>query len=86
MRSAQRLLACVDPATGLPMAASDYWELVERSVTLGTAASVLAGLRSAAEVLPLVGEVALADARGRRVTRWPPRCTGSSAARATRAS
>ena len=61
VRSAQRLLACVDPATGLPVAASDYWELVERSVTLGTAASVLAGLRSATEVLPLVGEVALAD-------------------------
>ena len=64
------------------MAASDYWELVERSVTLGTAASVLAGLRSATEVLPLVGETALADADpggGRR--RWPPRCTGSSAAR-----
>jgi glucoamylase len=61
VRSAQRLLACVDPATGLPTASSDYWELVERSVTLGTAASVLAGLRSATDVLPLVGETALAE-------------------------
>lgn len=61
VRSAQRLLVCVDPATGLPMASSDYWELVERSVTLGTAASVLAGLHSATDVLPLVGEAALAE-------------------------
>ena len=53
--STQRLLASLDADTLLPMASSDYWELVERSVTLGTAASVLAGLRSATEVLPLVG-------------------------------
>jgi len=58
--SSQRLLASLDATTGLPMASSDYWELVERSVTLGTAASVLAGLRSASEVLPIVGEMALA--------------------------
>ena len=59
--STQRLLASLDADTLLPMASSDYWELVERSVTLGTAASVLAGLRSATEVLPLVGEHALAE-------------------------
>ena len=68
------------------MASSDYWELVERSVTLGTAASVLAGLRSATEVLPLVGEHALAERTARGgVSRWPPRCTGSSVPGATRA-
>ena len=59
--STQRLLASLDADTLLPMASSDYWELVERSVTLGTAASVLAGLRSATEVLPLVGDSALAE-------------------------
>lgn len=59
--SSQRLLASLDTRTLLPVASSDYWELVERSVTLGTAASVLAGLRSATEVLPLVGEPALAQ-------------------------
>ncbi len=59
--STQRLLASLDADTRLPMASSDYWELVERSVTLGTAASVLAGLRSATAVLPLVGETGLAE-------------------------
>lgn len=61
VRSATRLMAVLDPANGLPMPSSDYWELVEQSVTLGTAAAVLAGLRSAAEVLPLLGEQALAE-------------------------
>ena len=61
VRSATRLMAVIDPRTGLPKASSDYWELVEPSVTLGTAASVLAGLRSATEVLPLVGEPLLAE-------------------------
>ena len=64
VRSARRLLASVDPRTELPPASSDYWELVERQLTLGTAAAVLAGLRSAAEVLPVVGEMALADRTG----------------------
>jgi GH15 family glucan-1,4-alpha-glucosidase len=61
VRSATRLMSVIDSRTRLPKASSDYWELVERSVTLGTAASVLAGLRSATEVLPLVGERALAE-------------------------
>ena len=61
VRSAERLIAVLDPDTRLPMPSSDYWELVEQSVTLGTAASVLAGLRSASEVLPLVGEIGLAE-------------------------
>jgi glucoamylase len=61
VRSSRRLLASLDARTALPPASSDYWELVERRLTLGTAAAVLAGLRSASEVLPLVGEMALAD-------------------------
>ena len=43
---------------------SDYWELVEETLTLGTAAAVLAGLRSITDVLPLVGEMALRDRTG----------------------
>lgn len=61
VRSSRRLLASLDAHTALPPASSDYWELVERTLTLGTAAAVLAGLRSASHVLPLVGEMALAD-------------------------
>ena len=61
VRSATRLMSVIDSRTHLPKASSDYWELVEHSVTLGTAASVLAGLRSATEVLPLVGEPLLAE-------------------------
>ncbi|WP_345202832.1 hypothetical protein [Fodinibacter luteus] len=61
VRSSRRLLASLDAQTALPPASSDYWELVERTLTLGTAAAVLAGLRSAAQALPFVGEMALAD-------------------------
>jgi GH15 family glucan-1,4-alpha-glucosidase len=63
--SSRRLLASRDPATGLPPPSSDYWELVEETLTLGTAAAVLAGLRSATRALPLVGEMALADRTSR---------------------
>ena len=61
VRCSRRLLASLDARTALPPASSDYWELVEHTLTLGTAAAVLAGLRSATDVLPLVGEMALAD-------------------------
>ena len=64
VRSAERLIASLDAKTAAADGLLDYWELVERSVTLGTAASVLAGLRSATEVLPLVGEHALAARTG----------------------
>ena len=61
VRSARRLLASLDATTSLPPPSSDYWELAEDRLTLGTAAAVLSGLRSAGDVLPTVGEVALAD-------------------------
>jgi GH15 family glucan-1,4-alpha-glucosidase len=64
VRCARRLLASLDGATALPPPSSDYWERVEDSLTLGTVAAVLAGLRSATHVLPLVGESALADRTG----------------------
>ncbi|GGL41804.1 hypothetical protein GCM10012283_25500 [Phycicoccus endophyticus] len=63
-RSTRLLLTIRDPVTGLPPASSDYWELAEDRLTLGTAAVVLTGLRAAAAVLPLVGESALAEQAG----------------------
>ncbi len=59
--SSRRLLASIDATTSLPIPSSDYWELAEDRLTLGTAAAVLTGLRCASDVLPLVGEMALAD-------------------------
>lgn len=59
--ASRRLLASIDATTSLPIPSSDYWELAEDRLTLGTAAAVLSGLRCASDVLPLVGEVSLAD-------------------------
>ncbi len=59
--ASRRLLASIDATTSLPIPSSDYWELAENRLTLGTAAAVLAGLRCATEILPLVGEMALTD-------------------------
>jgi len=56
VRSARGLLASLHDTTYLPPASSDYWELAEDTLTLGTAAAVLTGLRSAASVLPPLGE------------------------------
>lgn len=61
VRSTRHLLASLHPLTALPPPSSDYWELPEDTLTLGTAAAVLAGLRAAGEVLPHVGEMALRD-------------------------
>lgn len=63
--SARRLLVSRDPVSGLPPPSSDYWELVEHTLTLGTAAAVLTGLRCADRVLRVVGEMALADRTAR---------------------
>ncbi|MGL4176653.1 MAG: hypothetical protein ACRCSN_11285 [Dermatophilaceae bacterium] len=64
VRSSRRLLGSLDPVTSLPPPSPDYWELAEDTLTLGTAAAVLAGLRAATRVLPSVGEAALADRTG----------------------
>lgn len=61
VRAARLLLVSRDATTGLPPPSSDYWELVEDTLTLGTAAAVLAGLRSGTGALRLAGEMALAD-------------------------
>ena len=51
---------------GLPPAGPDYWERRERAPTLGTAAALLAGLRSAAGLAGALGTPAAAD----RHDRW----------------
>jgi GH15 family glucan-1,4-alpha-glucosidase len=61
VRSAAGLLASLDAESALPPVSSDYWELVEDTLTLGTAAAVLAGLRSASTALPVVDELSLTD-------------------------
>lgn len=53
--------AQVDPATGLPAAFPDYWEVAERRPTLGTVAPLLAGTRAAAPVLAALGEPPVGD-------------------------
>lgn len=60
-RSADVLLASLG-ADGLPPVSPDYWEVDEDGLTLGVAASVLAGLDSAALVLDRLGD----STRGQR--------------------
>ncbi len=53
-RSTAHSLALIDTADALPPISPDYWETRERSLTLGTAAPLLAGLESAAQLFPLL--------------------------------
>ena len=69
VRSTLRLLESRDVTTGLPPVSSDYWELVEDTLTLGTASAVLAGLRAAAVVLQYVGEWTLVERADAAATR-----------------
>lgn len=55
--SADAAAAVLGP-DGLPEASSDYWERDERDLTLGTAAPLLLGLRSAAELAEATGRPA----------------------------
>jgi len=86
--------ACAREATradGLPPPSLDYWEVTEGSVTLGTAAPLLAGLRAAQRLLPELGETAAAGRAGRTADRlaqtltmrfalsgWPRRVDGQA--------
>lgn len=47
-RSTARILGQLDSRTGLPLPSPDYWEVPERRLTLGIAATSLAGLEAAA--------------------------------------
>ena len=49
-RSTARLLARMDPDTGLPRPSPDYWEQPEERLTLGIAATSLMGLEAAADL------------------------------------
>lgn len=59
-RSTRRLVELVEP-DGLPPASSDYWEVSETRLTLGTAAPVLAGLQAATTLLTEAGDDDLAQ-------------------------
>ncbi|SDU30027.1 glycoside hydrolase family 15 protein [Jiangella alkaliphila] len=48
-------LAALDPATGLPRASQDFWEMDLDEATLGSAAPLLLGLRAGRELLALLG-------------------------------
>ena len=54
--SGRALMSATDEPSGLPTASMDYWELHERSLTLGTAAPVLAGLESLAALREASGD------------------------------
>lgn len=64
VRSAGRLLARLDPQTGLPQPSPDYWERPEEDLTLAVAATSLMGLEAAAglHAQGLVAEAAWARA------------------------
>ena len=59
-RSTTHLLTLV-AGDGLPPASSDYWEVRERRLTLGTVAPVIAGLRESVELLAALGADDLAQ-------------------------
>lgn len=62
--NAARAFIAVETATpdGLPRPSSDYWEVGETRVTLGTAAPLLAGLTAAEEIYETLGHGASAGA------------------------
>ncbi|WP_203416301.1 hypothetical protein [Jiangella ureilytica] len=59
-RAAGAALAALDPATGLPRASQDFWEMDLDEATLGSAAPLLLGLRTGRDLLALVGDHELA--------------------------
>ena len=54
-RSTRHILALTDRPDSLPPPSSDYWEVGESRLTLGTAAPLLSGLHAAAEVQAVLG-------------------------------
>lgn len=71
-RSSQAILASIEPATGLPEASPDYWEVSEQRPTLATAALFRSGLEAATALYTVVGATAEATRSreaGARLTR-----------------
>ncbi|WP_205857238.1 glycoside hydrolase family 15 protein [Phytoactinopolyspora endophytica] len=54
--STDAILRLIDNEDSLPPPSSDFWELEEGELTLGTAAPLLAGLESATEIYASLGE------------------------------
>lgn len=67
-RSTQHLLDLTDRRGSLPPASSDFWEVGEASLTLGTAAPVLSGLEAAALLNAELGHPAAAEAATSRAS------------------
>lgn len=65
-RSVDHVLALTDAAPHLPPPSSDYWEVREDELTLGTVAPLLAGLEHAAALYDDAGEPARAAAAAER--------------------
>ena len=53
--AARTAVECLDPGSGLPPVSQDYWEVRTTRRTLGIAAPLLAGLRSAGPLLEKLG-------------------------------
>jgi glucoamylase len=68
-RSTDAALRSISSPSGLPPASPDYWEVPEREITLGTAAPLLAGLRSAELVHTWAGDTRRAEAARRGAQR-----------------
>lgn len=68
-RSTGFILDQIDTPTGLPRPSSDYWEVRARTLTLGTAAPLLAGLEAARGIYRDLGRSAEAAAVGVHSTR-----------------
>lgn len=60
-RSVSAIRANVDPVTGLPGVFPDYWEVGEKTPTLGTLAPLLLGVRAVEPVLEALGEAPATD-------------------------
>lgn len=67
--STRRIMQSIDTRSGLPAACPDYWEVHERTTTLGTCAILASGLESATRLLRLVGETDLARSADRGLER-----------------
>ncbi|QTE29830.1 glycoside hydrolase family 15 protein [Pengzhenrongella sicca] len=68
-RSTEHILDLTDRESALPPASSDFWEVGEARLTLGTAAPLLSGLESAARIYSTLAEPAPATAAGARANR-----------------
>ncbi len=69
VRSTGRILQSIATRTGLPAPCPDYWEVSERTTTLGTCAVLAAGLEAATRVLSIAGEPDLAQSAARGLDR-----------------